>query len=97
MDIASDPAPLAAYDISQADALRHLHVRDAKGQFHKGAVAFLVIWRQLRYWKILAAFVGVPFVRYTAITVYNRFADYRFARLDHCQIAQNKMKQSKTR
>ena len=96
MDIATDPHPLAAYDITQADALRHLHVRDCKGQFHKGAVAFLVIWKQLRYWKILAVIVGLPFVRHIAIAVYNQFADYRFTRLDHCQIAQNNMKQAKT-
>jgi predicted DCC family thiol-disulfide oxidoreductase YuxK len=37
MDIATDPSPLAAHQITQADALRHLHVRDAAGDWHIGA------------------------------------------------------------
>jgi len=32
--------------------------------------------------------VGLPIIRQIAAMVYNRFADYRFARLAHCQIAQ---------
>ena len=88
MDIATDASPLAAHQISQADALRHLHVRDAAGDWHIGAAAFLVIWQQLRYWRFLAVLVGLPIIRQIAAMVYNRFADYRFARLAHCQIAQ---------
>ena len=88
MDIATDPSPLAAHQITQADALRHLHVRDAAGDWHIGAAAFLVIWQQLRYWRFLAVLVGLPIIRQIAAMVYNRFADYRFARLAHCQIAQ---------
>ena len=88
MDIATDASPLAAYQVSQADALRHLHVRDAVGDWHIGAAAFLVIWRQLRYWRFLAVLVGLPIIRQIAAMVYNRFANYRFARLAHCQIAQ---------
>ena len=88
MDIASDASPLATHHISQADALRHLHVRDAAGDWHIGAPAFLVIWHQLRYWRVLAILVGLPIIRQVAAMVYNQFADYRFAKLAHCQIAQ---------
>ena len=77
--------------ISQADALRYLHVRDAAGNWHIGAAAFLVIWQQLRYWRFLAVLVGLPIIRQIAAMVYNRFADYRFARLAHCQIAQKNL------
>ena len=95
MDIATDASPLAALQISQADALRHLHVRDASGDWHIGAAAFLVIWQQLRYWRFLAVLVGLPIIRHIAAMVYNRFADYRFAKLAHCQIAQkNLLKES---
>jgi predicted DCC family thiol-disulfide oxidoreductase YuxK len=51
LDIAHDPAPLSQYQISQSDALRRLHVRDASGAWHIGADAFLVIWRHLNYWR----------------------------------------------
>ena len=95
MDIATDASPLATHQISQADALRHLHVRDAAGDWHIGAAAFLVIWQQLRYWRFLAVLVGLPIIRHIAAMVYNRFADYRFAKLAHCQIAQkNLLKES---
>jgi predicted DCC family thiol-disulfide oxidoreductase YuxK len=87
LDIANDPAPLQQYHISQSDALRQLHVRDAKGDWHIGADAFIVIWRKLRYWWILAVLVGLPGVKQLARLIYNRFANYRFTRLAHCQIA----------
>ena len=96
MDIATDASPLAAHQISQADALRHLHVRDAAGHWHIGAAAFLVIWQQLRYWRFLAVLVGLPMIRQIASLVYNRFADYRFSKLAHCQIAQKNMAKAPT-
>ena len=37
----------------------------------------------------LAILVSLPVVRYIAAMLYNRFADYRFARLEHCQISVN--------
>ena len=96
MDIATDASPLAAHQISQADALRHLHVRDAAGDWHIGAAAFLVIWQQLRYWRFLAVLVGLPIIRHIAAMVYNRFAGYRFAKLAHCQIAQKNLVKEST-
>ncbi len=86
-DVASDPAPLREHNLSQSAALRRLHVRDAKGAWHIGVDAFIIIWRQLRYWNILAVIAALPGVRQMARWGYNRFADYRFARLTHCQIA----------
>ena len=96
MDIATDASPLATHQISQADALRHLHVRDAAGDWHIGAAAFLIIWQQLRYWRFLAVLVGLPIIRHIAAMVYNRFADYRFAKLAHCQIAQKNLVKAST-
>ena len=97
LDIATDESPLAAHQISQADALRYLHVRDAAGNWHIGAAAFLVIWQQLRYWRFLAVLIGLPIIRQIAAMVYNRFADYRFAKLAHCQIAQKNLAEATTR
>ena len=91
IDIANDPTPLLPHNIMQADALRYLHVRDSDGQWHKGATAFFVIWKQLRYWRLLAAFMGLPIMRHIAAALYNRFADYRFNRLAHCQLAKNQL------
>jgi len=48
-----------------------------------------VIWRQIGVWTLLATLVSTPGIKQLADTAYNRFADYRFARLGHCQIAAN--------
>ena len=95
MDIANDPTPLQEYGITQADALRHLHVRDTNGQWHKGAAAFIIIWKHLSYWRLLAVFVGLPIIRDIASAMYNKFADHRFAKLAHCQFAKNQLNSNK--
>ncbi len=87
MDIATDPKPLDVHGISQIDALRRLHVLDDEGNWHIGVDAFVMMWQQLGYWRWLGWFVGLPIVRQIAGAAYNRFADYRFAKLAHCAIA----------
>ena len=86
-DIAHDPSHLLALNISQAEALRRLHGLDNQGRLHIGVDAFLLIWRELSYWRYLGIIVGLPGIRQIAGWLYNRFADYRFSRLTHCQIA----------
>ena len=87
LDIATDPASLADLDISQADALRRLHARDASGVVYVGVAAFIAIWQGLNYWRYLAMIVNLPFLTPLAAFTYDRFADYRFSRLTHCQLA----------
>ena len=88
-DIATDPTPLKPLKISQADGLRRLHGIDSEGHLHIGVDAFLLIWRELPYWRFLSMVVGLPGIRHLAQLAYNWFADYRFSRLAHCQIAVN--------
>ena len=54
LDIATDPAPLKPLKISQADGLRRLHGLDTAGRLHIGVDAFLLIWRELPYWRLLS-------------------------------------------
>lgn len=86
-DIANDPASLTDLDVSQADALRRLHARDAAGTVYVGVAAFIAIWQGLNYWKYLALIFKLPLLKAIASVVYDRFADYRFSRLTHCQLA----------
>ena len=86
-DIANDPDSLADLDVSQADALRRLHARDAAGTVYVGVAAFIAIWQGLNYWKYLALIFKLPLLEAIASVVYDRFADYRFSRLTHCQLA----------
>ena len=87
-DIAHDPSLLAPLGISQADALRWLHTRDGAGKLHIGLDGFILIWQQLHIgWRFLAILASLPVMHPVLGWVYQRFAAYRFARLDHCQIA----------
>lgn len=90
LDVATTPAPLEDYGISQADALLRLHAVDAAGRVHVGVAAFRVIWAELRWWNVLAVITGLPGVRQVAERAYEVFARRRFARLEHCQLAQGR-------
>ena len=85
-DIATHPEHLDQLGISQEAALRRLHATDHTGRLHIGVDAFILIWQHLRYWKILAFFGKWPVINQLAHIAYNRFADYRFKKLPHCQI-----------
>ena len=87
IDIASNPEPLLALNISQAEALKFLHVVDVTGNLMIGVNAFRTIWKALPRWRILGHIIGVPGIYQSAQLLYRKFADYRFARLEHCQIA----------
>ena len=91
-DIAHDATPLSLLGVSQMAALRRLHATDSNGRLHIGVDAFILIWQQLPRWHLLAILVGIPVLRQTAAIFYDRFADYRFARLEHCKISVNEEK-----
>ena len=87
-DIAHDAAPLKPLNISQADALLFLHGKDKTGEIHIGVDAFILIWSDLSFgWRLLSVLASLPIIRPILVWVYSKFASYRFARLEHCQIA----------
>ena len=84
LDIASNPELLKEFGISQITALKRLHVQNEKGEIKIGVDAFISIWRELSYWRILAWLVQLPLIHSLAQIIYNRFAEYRFSKLAHC-------------
>jgi len=88
-DITECDDDLKKEGISLSEGLKLLHARDENGQMHVGVDAFLLIWSQLKRWRILAALVNLPIIRQIANVVYRLFADWRFKRLTHCQIAKH--------
>ena len=87
VDITVGASGIEVLGISYPDALKLLHVQDKNGKLHSGVEAFLTIWRQMRGWKYLAKFAGLPVMRPIAKGLYGAFAAWRFNRLAHCQIA----------
>ena len=90
-DIASNPEKLKEIHVSQYDALMYLHATDQKSNLKIGVDAFILIWAQLKYWKILSILVKTPVVYTIAKITYKLFANYRFKRLTHCQMASQKV------
>ncbi|MEM7616837.1 MAG: DUF393 domain-containing protein [Pseudomonadota bacterium] len=87
-DITESADSLNKEGISLSQGLKFLHVRDNNGHLNIGVDAFILIWRQMKYWRILAFFVGLPIIKQIANIVYRIFANWRFKRLAHCQFAE---------
>ena len=85
-DITVDAAGLERLGVAYADGLRLLHSRDEVGQLHIGVDAFLLIWRQLPRWRVLAAIVALPMVRQLVGRAYALFAAWRYQRFPRCPL-----------
>jgi len=89
-DVTQSAEELEKRGISLAESLRLLHATDSDGKLHVGVDAFLLIWSQLDRWRLLGRIVALPPVRKVADLLYLAFADKRFKKLEHCQIAARK-------
>jgi len=85
-DITESADDLKQEGISLAQGLKLLHAKDSNGQMHVGVDAFILIWKQLKRWRVLAVIVGLPIIRQIAKAAYRAFASWRFKRLEHCQL-----------
>ena len=82
-------AELKEEGISLAEGLMSLHAKDTVNNLHKGVDAFILIWSNLKRWKFLSFLVSLPVIKQCARFVYRKFAEWRFKRLAHCQLAAN--------
>ena len=92
LGISSSSKELKIAKIKRVDALMFLHVRDCEGIFHVGVDAFILIWRNLPYFKYINYIVSFPGIYQLANIVYEKFAKYRFKKLEHCQVEFQKKK-----
>ncbi|MGI9363701.1 MAG: thiol-disulfide oxidoreductase DCC family protein [Rhizobiaceae bacterium] len=86
-DITASSQDLKKEGIALSEGLRLLHAKDSDGHLHIGVDAFILIWRQLKNWRLLATIAALPGIRQVANVGYRLFANWRFQRLDHCQLA----------
>ncbi len=87
LDIASNPKHLKSINVSQQDALLFLHATDVNDKLYIGIDAFLLIWKNIKYWKILFFLISLPIIKQLSILIYKKFAMYRFSKLSHCQLS----------
>ena len=90
-DIANEPQHLKEINVSQSYALKRLHVIDQDGKIKIGVDAFIAIWSKIPRWRLLAFLCAMPGIKFTLGVLYNKFADWKFARSAHCQMAVQKL------
>ncbi len=87
-DITESADEIKKEGISLAEGLKQLHAQDEEGMIQVGVDAFILIWKQLKLWRVLADFVGLPIIKPMANILYRYFAKRRFQQLKHCQLAE---------
>lgn len=95
-DLTESDDALKRQGISLAEGLKILHLVDHLGNVHKGIDAFIVIWQQMKGWRLLAVFVSLPIIKPLSSYAYKLFANWRFKRLSHCQLAEAHERPTKT-
>lgn len=87
IDINKAPHALIHKGVSLSDGLMYMHAQDESGELHIGVDAFILIWKNLNFWCMLASLISIPPLYQLSRFFYNLFARWRFNRLDHCLIA----------
>lgn len=80
VDISKNKQALETAGISYEDAMARIHVQDENQQLQTGVKGFLLVWKQLPYYKRLAFIVErVPFLLPIMEFCYSIFAKYRLS------------------
>ena len=72
--------------IKDSDALKILHVIDTNNKLHLGVDAFIIIWNNLDYWRILARVISLPIIKRVVNIAYKLFANWRFNKKSYCVV-----------
>ena len=81
VDINSKVDVLSNYNIDFEDSLMYLHAIDINGDKKIGVDAFIIIWNEFKYFKILSSIVSItPFKKFSNI-IYNFWARRRFKKI----------------
>ena len=68
------------------ETLKLLHAKDDSGNLYIGINAFILIWKQLKRWRILAILISLPVIKQLTNICYKIFANWRFKRISYCNI-----------
>lgn len=83
VDISRDETSLKSLGYSREAGLKELHVLAQNGQMRIGVDAFIVIWSELKNWRILAKIARIPLIKKVLTFIYQYFARCRFNRLGY--------------
>ena len=91
-DIMQSSKDLEIWGISRIEGLKQFHAIDNSGRVYRGIDAFVLIWRLLKGWCLLAKVINLPGIRQLANIGYACFARWRFNRLEHCRLEEQNNK-----
>jgi predicted DCC family thiol-disulfide oxidoreductase YuxK len=80
VNLLDDPDVLKRYEVDFSEAMERLHVLDVDGQLVSGVAAFVVLWEELPWYRVLALLTRLPGVRPVMNAVYDRMTRGRYAR-----------------
>lgn len=88
IDITRDMTLFESLGYTKEQGLLALHALDSLGKIHIGVDAFILIWSQLKHWRLLGTFTTLPGIYHIAQFLYHHFARWRFKKLGYrtCQI-----------
>lgn len=84
-DVIESADELVILNVSVTQALMALHAIDNGNQIQVGIDAFILIWTEIRGWRILAKIISFPVIKPLSILAYNKFAKVRFSRSTNCK------------
>ena len=82
-DATHEDVMLRQFGVKREDAMAEFHVFDDKGQLHKGADGFVVLWQALPYYRWLARICQILHLLPLMRIFYTHFARWHFKR--RCQ------------
>ena len=80
-DISKDKKSLTLIKKTKKECLKKLHVLNKKGDLKVGVDAFITIWKEIKYFKILAVIISFKPVKKILNYLYNHYAINRFNKL----------------
>ncbi|MAH78608.1 MAG: thiol-disulfide oxidoreductase [Rickettsiales bacterium] len=87
IDITLAKDKLKNYGISYNESLMFLHIINKKGQTQVGVQAFITIWSELKYWRVLAKIINLKPINVLTNFLYQYWAKKRFSKLKYkCDI-----------
>ena len=81
VDINLNADVLRNYNIDFDDSLMYLHAIDKNGKKKVGIDAFIIIWNEFKYFKILSSLVSIPPFKIISHIIYNFWARRRFKKI----------------
>lgn len=83
MDLTKNPEIFEKLGFKKEDGLKALHAQNKDGSIHIAVDAFILIWRQLKRWNLLANLIALPIIKQVAEFFYKHFANWRFRKLGY--------------